>query len=64
MCTCNETQHLLADVFSGLNILFKIPFIFFREKVTMALCLDLLDIWVCPIVNVAKFLISEFPARL
>lgn len=60
MCTCNKTQHL-ADVFSGLNILFKICFIFFRE---MALCLDLLDSWVCPVVNVAKFLISEVPTRL
>lgn len=54
LCTCNKTQHL-ADAFSGLNIVLKIPFIFFREKVTVALCLDLLDIWACPIVNVAKF---------
>lgn len=58
LCTHNKTQHLFTDAFSILTILLKIPFIFFREKVTVAtvaLCLDLLDIWACPIVNVAKF---------
>lgn len=55
LCTGNKNQNLFTDVFSGLNILLKIRFIFLRPKITLALCLDLLDIWACLIVNAAKF---------
>lgn len=58
LCTRNKNQHLFTDVFSGLNILLKIHFIFLRPKITLALCLDLLDIWACLIVNAAKFRIE------
>lgn len=55
LCTRNKTQNFFTDAFSVLTILLKIPSIFFGEKITVALCLDLLDIWACLIVNVAKF---------
>lgn len=66
LCTGNKTQHLFTYAFSVLNILLKIPFIFFREKNHCGSLpgfirhLGMPDCECCQ----NPHLISEFPTRL